>query len=60
MARSLAPATHAAYEREFLRQQAKCFDARERRPIEIAPNDKEGRIKNRREPGAFALPMASW
>ncbi len=38
-------------EREFTVKQAKCFDVYERRPIEIAPNDKLLLTANRREPG---------
>src|SRR5580658_1059473 len=38
-------------EREFTAKQAKCFEVYERRPIEIAPNDKLLLTGNRREPG---------
>jgi conjugative relaxase-like TrwC/TraI family protein len=38
-------------EREFTAKQAKCFEVYERRPIEIAPNDKLLLTANRREPG---------
>jgi conjugative relaxase-like TrwC/TraI family protein len=38
-------------EREFTAKYAKCFEVYERRPIEIAPNDKLLLIANRREPG---------
>jgi conjugative relaxase-like TrwC/TraI family protein len=38
-------------EREFIPKQAKCFDVYERRPIEIAANDKLLLTANRREPG---------
>ena len=38
-------------EREFTAKQAKCFEVYERRPIEIAPNDKLLLMANRREPG---------
>ena len=38
-------------EREFTGKQAKCFEVYERRPIEIAPNDKLLLTANRREPG---------
>jgi predicted RNA-binding protein len=38
-------------EREFTAKQAKCFDVYERRPIEIAPNDKLLLTANRPEPG---------
>jgi ATP-dependent exoDNAse (exonuclease V) alpha subunit len=38
-------------EREFTTKQAKCFDVYERRPIEIAPNDKLLLTANWREPG---------
>ncbi|MGA9980695.1 MAG: MobF family relaxase [Candidatus Sulfotelmatobacter sp.] len=37
-------------EREFTVKQAKCFEVYERRPIEIAPNDKLLLTANRREP----------
>ena len=38
-------------EREFTAKQAKCLEVYERRPIEIAPNDKLLLTANRREPG---------
>ena len=38
-------------EREFTAKHAKCFEVYERRPIEIAPNDKLLLTANRREPG---------
>jgi ATP-dependent exoDNAse (exonuclease V) alpha subunit len=38
-------------EREFTAKHAKCFEVYERRPIEIAPNDKLLLMANRREPG---------
>jgi conjugative relaxase-like TrwC/TraI family protein len=38
-------------EREFTAKHAKCFEVYERRPIEIAPNDKLLLMVNRREPG---------
>src|SRR5208337_601959 len=38
-------------EREFTAKYAKCFEVYERRPIEIAPNDKLLLTANRREPG---------
>jgi hypothetical protein len=38
-------------ERQFTAKQAKCFEVHERRPIEIAPNDKLLLMANRREPG---------
>ena len=38
-------------ERQFTGKQAKCFEVYERRPIEIAPNDKLLLTANRREPG---------
>ena len=38
-------------EREFTAKRAKCFEVYERRPIEIAPNDKLLLMANRREPG---------
>jgi hypothetical protein len=38
-------------QREFTGKQAKCFEVYERRPIEIAPNDKLLLMANRREPG---------
>ncbi len=42
-------------EREFTVKQAKCFEVYERRPIEIAPNDKLLLTANRREPSFRAI-----
>jgi len=41
-------------EREFTAKHAKCFEVYERRPIDIAPNDKLLLTANRREPGLRA------
>jgi len=38
-------------ERQLTAKQAKCFEVHERRPIELAPNDKLLLMANRREPG---------
>jgi conjugative relaxase-like TrwC/TraI family protein len=38
-------------QRQFTGNQAKCFEVYERRPIEVAPNDKLLLMANRREPG---------